>query len=307
MRSIAAMGLSEHSKGLLLTFTAILILSPDALLVQLIQCDIWTLLFWRCLLTSGMMAVFLLLVYRRGFFRSFHAIGWTGVLSALTITIGSLLFVSALKQTAAANALIILAATPVISSLLGWLFLGEKPPIHTRLAILVCFGGILLIFSGSLRSGLLLGDLLALGATFMWGANIVIIRSGRHINMIPANLLGNLGVVPIALLVGGAQPLAVNPADAGLLLLLGGFLLPVAFALITLGPRYLNAAEVSLILLLETILGPLWVWLVLGAVPAGPTLIAGAVIVGTLVLHTLFSWQQGRAMKPPALEQAGLL
>ncbi|MBN1957289.1 MAG: DMT family transporter [Desulfuromonadales bacterium] len=282
------MNYSEHTKGLILTFTAVLILSPDALLVRLIDTDIWTLLFWRCLLTATMMSLFLMLRYRRGFFQSFRATGKTGLLSALTITIGSLLFVNSLKHTAAANTLIILSATPVISSLLSWLILREAIPLRTKVAIFTCFGGILFIFSGSLQSGLFLGDLLALGATTMWGSNIVIIRRGKDVNMIPANVLGNLSVVPIVLLLG-AQPLQVTPANAGILLLLGGLILPVSFAMITLGPRYLQAPEVSLILLTETILGPIWVWLVLAEVPHPRTMIAGLLIICTLIIHTLMS------------------
>lgn len=282
---------SDHTKGVLLTFTAVLILSPDALLVRLVQTDIWTLLFWRCLLTAMMMSLFLAIRYRWRFFHSFYVTGKTGLFSALTITIGSLLFVNSLKQTAAANTLIILAATPVISSLLSWLFLRETIPLRTRVAIFTCFGGILTIFSGSLQNGLLLGDLLALGATAMWGANIVIVRSGKEVNMVPANALGNLCVVPIVLLLG-AQPFSVGPTDAGFLLLLGGLVLPVAFAMITLGPRYLQAPEISLILLTETVLGPIWVWLALGEVPQARTLIAGMMILGTLFLHTLASLRQ---------------
>ena len=279
---------SDHLKGLLLTFTAVLILSPDALLVRLIECDIWSLLFWRCLLTGGMMSVFLAIRYRQRFWHSFIATGRTGLLSALVLCCASLLFVSSLKQTAAANTLIILAATPVFSSLLSYLFLREKIALRTWLAIIVCFAGILLLFSGSLKSGLLLGDLLALGATLMWATNLVILRRSRAVNMIPANVLGNLLVIPVVLLLG-ADPLAVSPADAGYLLLLGGLVLPVSFAMITFGPRYLPAPEVSLILLTETILGPIWVWLALGEVPQSTTLIAGLLIVGTLLLHTLLS------------------
>ena len=216
---------SLHIKGLLMTISAVLILSPDALLVRLIQCDVWTLIFWRCLLTSGMQSVFLAATYRRQLLQSFHNIGRTGLLSALIVAMGSLLFVNSLRQTAAANTLIILAATPLISSLLSWLFLREKIAGRTWAAIGICFGGILLIFSGSLTSGLLLGDLLALGATFMWGSNLVVIRSGKAVNMIPANLLGNLVVVPIALL-AGAQPANVAGPDMVLLLLLGGLFCP---------------------------------------------------------------------------------
>lgn len=288
MATIAAMKRMTHTKGLIMTFAAVLILSPDALLVRLIQCDVWTLLFWRCLLTGGMQAVFLAASYRTKFVQSFRNIGRTGLLSAAIVGTGSLMFVNSLKHTAAANTLVILAATPLISSLLSWLFLREKIARRTWVAIFVCFGGIVLIFSGSLESGLFLGDLLALGATFMWGSNLVVIRSGKTVNMIPGNLLGNLLVAPVALL-AGAQPGSVSPGDITFLLLVGGVVLPISFTLITLSPRYLPAPEVSLILLVETILGPIWVWMALKETPNPSTLIAGLLIIGTLVVHTLMS------------------
>jgi drug/metabolite transporter (DMT)-like permease len=288
---------SSHIKGLLITFTAVVILSPDALLVRLIHCDVWTLLFWRCLLTGSMQALFLAVVYRRQFLQSFRNIGRIGLVSAAIVTAGSFFFVNALRHTAAANALIILAATPLFSSLLSWLFLRDKISRHTWIAITICFGGILLIFSGSLRSGLLIGDLLALGATLMWASNLVVLRKGKAVNMVPANLLGNLMVVPITLL-AGAQPLAVPPTDMLFLIVLGGIVLPVSFTMITIGPRYLPAPEVSLILLTETILGPTWVWLALNEVPQKTTLIAGALIVSTLALHTFMSLWTMRKHEP---------
>lgn len=271
-----------------MTFTAVVILSPDALLVRLIHCDVWTLLFWRCLLTSAMQAIFLAVCYRQQFIQSFLNIGRIGLLSAGVVTTGSFFFVNSLKHTAAANTLIILAATPLFSSLLSWLFLRDKIARRTWAAIAICFGGILLIFSGSLSSGLLLGDLLALGATLMWAGNLVILRRGKAVNMIPANLLGNLMVVPITLL-AGAAPLSVTPEDMTYLVILGGIVLPVSFTLITIGPRYLPAPEVSLILLTETILGPIWVWLALNEVPQATTLLAGLLIVATLAIHTMTS------------------
>ncbi len=282
------MNRSEHFKGLLLTFSAVLILSPDALLVRLIHCDIWTLLFWRGLLVGVVMSLFLAVRYRFRFWHSFRAIGRIGLLSALVVAGGSLLFVSSLKQTATANTLIILAATPLFSSLFSRIFLNDKIALRTWLAIVCCFAGILLIFSGSIQNGLFIGDLLALGATVMWAANLVVLRRGKAVNMIPASVLGNLLLVPIVLLFG-AQPLAVPTVDIGYLLLLGGAVLPISFAMITLGPRYLPAPEVSLILLVETILGPIWVWMALDEIPANSTLLAGILIVSTLLIHTLLS------------------
>jgi drug/metabolite transporter (DMT)-like permease len=290
---------STHIRGLLITGFAVLILSPDALLVRLVHCEIWTLLFWRCLLTGAMQTLFLAACYRGQFVQSFRNIGRTGLLSALVVTIGALFFVNSLKQTAAANTLIILAATPLFSSLLSWMFLREKIARRTWAAIAICFGGILLIFSGSLRSGFLFGDLLALGATLMWGSNLVILRRGKAVNMVPANLLGNLLVVPVALL-AGAQPLVITTHDVIVLMLLGGVVLPVSFTLITFGPRYLPAPEVSLILLIETILGPIWVWMVIGEAPLATTLIAGLLIVGTLITHTLLALKAQKTGISPA-------
>ncbi|MCK5913236.1 MAG: hypothetical protein KAG12_05115, partial [Desulfuromusa sp.] len=106
-----------------------------------------------------------------------------------------------------------------------------------------------------------------------------------------ANVLGFLGVVPVALLFG-AQPLIVTSIDAGLLFLLGGVVLPISFAMISLSPRYLKAPEVSLILLIETVLGPIWVWMVIGEIPHSKTLVAGLLILGTLLIHTLLSLRQ---------------
>ena len=122
----------------------------------------------------------------------------------------------------------------------------------------------------------------------MWASNLVVLRKGKAVNMVPANLIGNLMVVPITLL-AGAQPLSVSPTDMTYLIVLGGIVLPVSFTLITIGPRYLPAPEVSLILLTETILGPIWVWLALNEVPQATTLIAGALIISTLVSHTFMS------------------
>lgn len=301
------MNRSKHFKGLLLTVTAVLILSPDATLVKLIRTDVWTLLFWRCLFTAATQTILLGIGFRGQLRQSFIDIGRTGLFSALIIVVGSLLFVHSILQTTAANTLIILAATPLFASLLSRLCLSEKLPQRTWVAIAICFGGILLIFSGSLKQGLLWGDILALGATLMWAGNLVVLRHGKAVNMVPANLLGNLLVVPVALL-AGAQPLAISATDLGYLVLLGGLILPVSFSMITLSPRYLPAPEISLILLIETVLGPVWVWMILNEIPATTSIVAGLLILGTLALHTFFSLRAGpqRSTTPTGPEEKSL-
>ena len=127
---------------------------------------------------------------------------------------------------------------------------------------------------------------MALGASSLWGANLVVLRQARKLNMIPAVALGSLLAIPLCLFFG-ADPASISQHDFILLGLQGTLVLPISFALITYGSRYLPAAEVSLILLLEALLGPLWVWLIVGEAPGSLTLSAGLFILATLILHSL--------------------
>lgn len=274
-----------HRRGLAITIGAVLLLSPDALLVKLLSCDVWTMLFWRSLLTGTFLLVGLALLYRRRLISLSLESGRYGLMSALIAATGSLLFVNALMRTTAANTLVILAATPLFAALIGYLFIRERISRITLGAIFTVFFGILLLFTRSLEAGTMVGNLLALGAACLWGGNLVVLRQARALNMIPAVAFGSLLAIPFAL--AGGLPVAITARDALLLLLQGSLVLPLSFALITRGSRYLPAAEVSLILLLETLLGPLWVWLVVGESPDLPTLLAGLLILFTLVVHSL--------------------
>ncbi len=282
------MPLNSHLRGLLITTSAVLILSPDALLVKLMHCDPWTMLFWRSLISGTAILGALLLCYRSNFLKVIHQTGRYGFLSSLVTSIGSLLFVCALYRTTAANTLVILAATPLFAALSGRIFIGERIARHTKIAIATALGGIVIIFAGSLSLDDLSGSLMALSASALWGTNLVVLRQARQRNMIPAVGTGALLVIPLTLLLGAA-PASVSSHDLQLLLVQGTLVLPLSFALITRGARKLPAAEISLVLLLETLLGPLWVWLLVGEVPATATLTAGTLVLATLILHSLIS------------------
>lgn len=285
---------NEHTRGLLLTLTAVLVLSPDALLVRLISVDSWTLLFWRGLLSGITLTSYLLFTYRRDLLIMLRTAGRLGLFSAAVSAVGSIFFIYSLRQTTAANTLVILAATPLLAALASRIFLKEKVPRRTWLAICTAFFGIIILFSGSFGNQYMIGDLLAICASCCWAGNLVIVRQARPLNMIPANAFGNLMIAPLALLCG-AQPLAVPAADFTWLLLLGIVVLPISFALITLAPRHLSAPEVSLTLLLETLLGPFWVWLIMHEEPAMATIAGGILILGTIAAHTMVSMKYGAA------------
>jgi drug/metabolite transporter (DMT)-like permease len=179
--------------------------------------------------------------------------------------------------------LISFATMPLIAALMSWFFLGERVLPVTCAAILVSLVGLVIVASGSIGSGHLFGDFLALLDATLLATFYVVVRRHRTINMIPAMGLGLLAAAVLA------SPLAAFPAIAPMQWLwigLGGLVVvPFGLMLLTLGPRYLAASEVAVLMLLETVIGPFWVWLVLAEEPGIRSLIGGAIIITALFLH----------------------
>lgn len=287
--------MQRHLKGTLQTAIGVLVLTPDALLVRLVQADVWALVFWRGALQFIALLLFLLCLNRRKAWASFVAIGWGGIAIALMYALGNLAFIHSLKQTEAANTLLIISSSPLLSALLSRLFLKEHVPLRTWLAACGAFVGIGIITSGSIGAGALTGDLLAFGAAISLAASFVIARKARHVSMVPAVALSGLLIAVMAVPAVPAFP--VSTLDGLYLFLLGAVIMPISFGLITLGPRYIPAAEVSLIMLLETVLGPFWVWLALSEQPSGRTLLGGAVVLTALILHSLLGLRKTPGVK----------
>ncbi len=288
--------LPDHLKGLLITTVGVLVLTPDSLLVRLIGLDSWSMVFLRCLLTMLVLTLALTITYRGRTLARFLAIGGSGLAIAALFSLGSILFILALHNTSVANTLVIVAAAPLIAAILSWLFLDEPVPRRTWMAILATLAGIMILVSGSPRGGTMAGDLAALGTAACMAGALSLIRRAKARNMVPAMALS--GGVSALVTIPFAAPLSVAPGEVWMLLILGAVVLPVSFGLIGLGPRYLPAPEVALILLLETVLGPFWVWLVLEETPSTRALIGGAVVIIALALHSLASLlrPRGRAL-----------
>ncbi|MBL4667061.1 MAG: DMT family transporter [Sneathiella sp.] len=279
--------LSQHLYGTLITALGVLILTPDGLLVRLISADAWTLLFWRGLFFGSAVLGFYILRFGSGAFDRFRNIGVMGIQATLLFTLSSVFFVQALHHTSVANTLVLIATAPFFSALLSRVFLKEKIGKSTVIAILISCGGIAFIFKGSLSSDHLNGDFYALCSAFCIASQITTVRRSKLVDMVPT--LGFSGILLAVIALFFADSLSVSTSDMGLLVLLGFVVIPIAFGLITIGPRYIPAAEVSLLMLLETFLGPLWVWLALGEEPSFETFIGGSLVLTTLAIHTVYN------------------
>jgi len=272
----------EHVRGLVLTISGVVVLSPDALLVRLIAADTWTVLWWRGLLMGIGLFVYVALRDPRGIAGSVQALGPVGFLSVPLFAGTVTLFVTSLALTSAANTLVILSVAPLFAAVFGRVFLGEAVPPWTWIAILA---GIVVIFAGNLGGGTVWGDLCAVGSVACIAGHFVVARHRRAVSVVPAVALSGFLMCAVSTL--WAAPFDVASEDLVLLAVLGLGVIPISHALITEGPRYLPAAEVGLIMLLETVLGPLWVWWVLGEVPMAVTFVGGAVILATLIAHSI--------------------
>ena len=271
--------------GILVTLCGVMIFVPDALIMRLIGGDMLALAFWRGVISGS---IFLLLnqIFAP---RSMPAKGeWFDRKGLLIIALnagGVLSWCSAMQHTSAANALLVLAIAPFLAAILSFFLLKERIDRVTALAIALVFTGVLVLASGSLGQGRLLGDGFALMNAITIAAYYVTLRTTGRRNMLPhlalGSILGGLLAVPFA----DFEP--ITTTQALLIFLSGAIILPGAAGLLMLGPRYLPAPEVSMITLLEVILGPLLVWAVIGENPGQMTLIGGAIIVITVALHAL--------------------
>lgn len=290
--------LSLRQQGLLLTAAGPLIISPDALLVKLIGMADSQALLWRGLLTALGFAAILWLRCGRNSWQAMHRCGWTGVGVATLFGISNAGFVLGNHYTKGSNVLMILAGTPLIAALLSRVFLHERLPLRTWLAIGLCLVGTSLIVFDDAGPGSWLGNAFAVMAALAMASNFTLCRTRHGVDMTPMLVLSGLLVAGASLLAGLAAGDAVvmpSAAQAGYLALLCLVLLPLGFTLIQRGPLYLPAADVSLLMLLETVTGTLWVWWLLGERPARLAFVGGALVLGTLVAKGLLDRYRERA------------
>jgi drug/metabolite transporter (DMT)-like permease len=281
----------------------VLFISPDALIIRLVKMEPLAIVFWRCLLMSIGFVGLSLILYRRRAAARFRSLGRIGAAVACFSACSSILFVTAITHTAVSNTLVILAASPVFAAVLSSIFLGDRVSPVTWAASLIILAGVAVIVRGGLDGSGVWGDVAALAASISTAGMLVVLRRHPDADPVPGLALGGLGAALIA--APGVGRFAPSAHDLLLLMLLGLVLLPIAIGLITRGPAYLPAPEVGLMTLLETILGPLWVWLVIGQEPSRDSLFAGALIVSVLAAHSAIALRsEARPAGRPAESRA---
>ena len=286
--------MNSHLKGLTITTLGVLFVIPDSLFVRLIEAEPMVTAFWRGMI-SGL--IILLAVSAFQGLSGFSAILRTGRVGVIyTLLVGSTApaFVLAIANTSVANAVFIFATTPVFAAIFSRTFLGE--PIQMRMVLtmlVVLFGlGIIAYGSGSTEIASWTGDLWALYVSMAFAAALTAVRKVKETPMIPAIPIAYIGA---ALVIGlFTSPLPAFEAQWSLFLGHGAFI-AMATCLLTLGPRFISSAEVSLLILAESVLAPILVWAVIGEDPGPWALAGGAVVIGALLVSNLSAlWSHKR-------------
>ena len=276
--------LSNQKKGSLLAFVAIIFITPDTLLIRLSNIETWGMLFYRGAIPFFVVLIGLIFFYKKKFFNAFLNVGWTGIFYTISFSICNITFLISIQNTNVANTLVMIAIAPMLSAILGGIFLKEIPSKKTWIAIIVTFSAVFYIFYDSLQIGNILGDLMALITATGLAVNAVLIRSAKDRDLLPAAIMGKGCVALFALFF--VESFALNGNDLIYVPLMCVMCVAIPFVLVTIAPRYIPAEEVNLFFLLETILGPIWVWLVIKEEPSLETIIGGSIIIITIAIHS---------------------
>jgi drug/metabolite transporter (DMT)-like permease len=279
--------MSDHKKGLMLAAIGGLALSFDVPLVRLGGGELWETLALRSLSTFILGAIVWLAIHRIHPRNPALRPGKAGLVAGLFYGLSTITFLGGVFNTATANVVFIVAFTPMFAALFGWLLLNERLSRSTAITMLLMVLGVGLIVSGGLAAGELLGNLSAIATAVLLAGAITIGRKSRvNLGLVPLAATIIPGLVGFALMDAGG--LAAVPSPFWVLLD-GLVVLPLAFWCLATGPKYLSGPEVGMFYLLETVLAPIWMWMIFGEEIHIRVLLGGAVLILALIGHAL--WQ----------------
>ena len=282
---------NAHTMGLLLTALGGLTLTVDIPLIRLADGEAWTILLLRTG-TTFVAALIIWAVWRSLSDKAPQLIpGQSGLVVAGLYGLGSIAFITGVYNTSTANLVFILAFTTMFSALLSWLFLKEKPRPLTLAAMAVMIVGVAIIVGNSVGTGHLFGNLMAVCAALSIASAITISRaSGKDMGF--TALIGV--ILPFAVAAFMVSRVGFQVNAPWWIIFNGAVIMPISFFCLANGPKYISGPEVAMFYLLETVLAPVWVWLIFAETPTRNSLIGGAILIVTLVAHSLWQLHEGR-------------
>ena len=276
--------LSSQKKGSLLAFIAVMLITPDSILIRLSNIETWGMLFYRGAIPFVVVLVGLIFFYKNNLLKALINIGYPGIFYVISFSICNITFIISIQNTNVANTLVMIAMAPMLSAILGSIFLKEVPDRKTWVAIFITLIAVTYIFHDSIEMGNFYGDLFGIITAFGLACNAVIARYAKNRDLVPSAVIGKLCVAVFAFFF--VDTFALVDTDLIFVPLMCVMCVAIPFVLVTIAPRFITAEEVNLFFLLETIIGPFWVWMVIKEQPSVETIQGGVIIILTIATHS---------------------
>lgn len=283
--------MSPRLAGYLLAVGAPLFWSVGGVVMRSVEADAWQIVFWRSVGHVAALGLIFLVWGGPRLYRNFARAGWAAVASTILISSSFILHVLAIAETTVANVLVLQSLSPLLAAILAWVMLGERVKARGWVAIAIAFAGLVPVFGTSIAGGNWHGDAYAIGVAIVSAFNVIVVRHLRTVNLLPGTVLG--GVIAAAVAAAMSPAMEVPVSSAWMLIALGIIQMSLGLTCFYMALQRLPAAEVTLISLLEPVLGPIWVWLIVGEEPALLTLAGGAVILFALGLNATLALRRG--------------
>ena len=277
--------------GPLLILLGALCLSFGGLIVKSFEgANLWQILFWRQFFFAIIVVLYLLFSYRKNFFKSFYKSGLPGFVAGLFLSVGFAAYVFSMYTTTVANTNFIITTETIFLAIFGYFFLKEKINLITFVSIILGMSGVLLIVGSSLTiqsSEQFLGNIVAFVMPISFAILVIIIRKYPKVDMVPSQFTAGIAAAVIGFLIAGK--LSISPHDLFLAFLAGFFQIGFGFILITIGSQTTPAAAVGVLMLTESVFGPLWAWLFINEIPPTSVLIGGSIIIFSILFQSFYS------------------
>ena len=248
------------------------------------EASIWQILFLRSFFFLLALIAFLFVTYKKNTFNIIKESGLPGLLGGFVLSFSFVAFVVAMSNTTVANVVFIISTQTMFLAIFGYFYLKEKVSVIGLISILLAMSGIIIMVGDSISGGSLFGNIVALAIPINFAILVMIIRKNTKVDMVPAIFYSGI----FSLIYGFflAESFEFTKHDLWMGFLLGVPQLAVSFICITIGSRTVESATVGILMLMETLCAPLWVWLFLNEIPPISVFIGGAVIISAIILKS---------------------
>ena len=285
------MNIIKRVPGPILVFIGAISLSFGGLIVKSFEgANLWQILFWRQFFFGIIVTIYLLITYKKNFFRSFYLSGIPGLIGGIFLSFGFVAYVFAMYTTTVANTNFIITTETIFLAVFGYFFLKEKINLIVFISILLGMLGVLLILGSSLSiqsSEQFIGNMVAFIMPISFAILVIIIRKYPSIDMVPSQFIAGVFAAIIGYIIAGK--LSISSHDLFLALIAGFFQIGVGFIFITIGSQTTPAAVVGILMLSEAVFGPLWVWIFMSEEPPLSVLLGGGIIIFSILFQTILS------------------